>query len=207
MEALGKLLSGFIGILFFMVIIAVANALIPVFNIVFYGELVGFINDNIVLILMGMFLGMIGETFFAAPFPFDLPAPIFTSIASVFSVAVLFNLLSFIDKVSGTSIFTAVSSAESAFIAIVFIIVLIMGYIRVLSRLFFRWDHKEKEEVREAKEELKELKKSFVEFMDDLSNEIKYDKNGESTKVSKKIKKAKDKFVSAMDDASDRLNE
>ena len=208
MRAFGRLLSGFIGILLFVVIVAVANALIPIINVLLYGQIVGFINDNIILILMGMFLGMIGETFFAAPFPFDLPAPIFASMGSVFSVAVLFNLFAFIDNISKTAIFTGWAFAEGAVIAIVFMLVFIVGYVRIFSRLFFRWDYrevKEKDKV-DIKEELQEMKESFVEFMDDISDELKYDDNGESAKVSKKLKKAKDKFVKAMDKASDKIN-
>jgi hypothetical protein len=124
------IISNIIGFLIFLIILIIANKLIPSVNNEMFRNIVEFINANLVLLLVMMFIGMINDIFWVFYFPFNILAPITSSVLSVYIISFIERVWIFLNLYEKFNIlinFKAVSN-------IVVFIVLIAGYLIIFFR-------------------------------------------------------------------------
>jgi len=123
------------GLVFFLIFLYIAN------NLAFFTEnplnyqIIQFLNNNIGLIIVMSIIFLFGEVFNALIFPFNLPAPLFNASASVLLVTFLFRIFALIDILLDEQIFIFFNRLAFLVYPLVFVIVLIGGYIAILVKL------------------------------------------------------------------------
>lgn len=100
-----------------------------------YDDSVSFLNQNVLLVVILSIVYGVGEIFGALGFPLNLPAPIFNAVASVLLLSFLLNLLKFIAKLTGETVFNILIENQNILSLIVFLLVLAGGYILIFMRL------------------------------------------------------------------------
>ena len=128
--------SKIVGLLLFLVILAVANLLIPFINNEIYFKTVHFFNDNLLFLVILSVIFLISALFDALFFPFNLPAPIFNAIGGVLVAVFVFRIFGFIDLVGKIDVFRNLSLIAYPIYFLVFVFVVIFGYIGIFARLF-----------------------------------------------------------------------
>jgi len=163
------LLSRLIGIIVFLIIVFVANILAISMDNLLFNQSVNFLNSNIVLIIIISIIFLIGELFDALIFPFNLPAPLFNAIGSVFLVSFIFRVFMLVDLIIEENVFRIISGFSFFVYPLVFLIVLISGYIAIFSRLA----EAEKPKEKQTKGKLKHTKsKTWQEVGDEFRQTI-----------------------------------
>lgn len=129
------IISRIIVFIIFLILLAIANVLVPAFNSNVYSSIVNFLNSNIILLFILTIIGMINEIFWSFYFPFNIIAPITGSILGVYIVAFVYRCINFLDIFinNNSNIMAAILPEETASI-IVFWIVFIAGYLIILIR-------------------------------------------------------------------------
>ncbi|MDD1651881.1 MAG: hypothetical protein LUO86_02465 [Methanomicrobiales archaeon] len=124
-----------VGVLAFLTLVMVLSFLEPTLHNPFYTSLVTLLQENFVYLLIVFLLLMTGQIFDRFSFPFNLPAPLFHAIASVFLVLVMFNVFAWVDSLSGSNFFPNLEVLQIMLYFLVFLIVLIGGYFRIFGDL------------------------------------------------------------------------
>ena len=131
----GVLISGVIGIVVFLLVLAVLTILAgtyvqaPVFL-----QLVEFLNANLGLLILISALFLVGDLFGALPLPMRLPGPVFFASGAVLLVIFLVRLFLLIGEITGVGVFSALEEALSLPVYLfVFVIALIAGYIGLFT--------------------------------------------------------------------------
>ena len=129
------ILHRIIGFIIFLILLVIANALIPIFNSNVYSDIINFFNANIILLLILTLIGMVNEIFWSFYFPFNIIAPITGSILGVYIVTFVYRCINFLDIFikNNSNIMTAILP-EGIVSMLVFWIVLIAGYLIILIR-------------------------------------------------------------------------
>jgi len=104
-------------------------------------DLVGFINGNIILIIIISFLFFLGSFFYFMGFPIDLAFPPFDAVGGALLVYFIINLIVLIDKYLVTGIGNILQAYSYIFSIIIFFIVIIFGYISILQHQSRRMRH------------------------------------------------------------------
>ena len=152
-----------VSFLVFLIILGILNASLDYFDNNILNEVVRLLNNNIWLILVFSIIFTIGEVFGALRFPSNLPAPIFNAIGSIFLLNFLFKIFALVGTLSEIDTFNAISNVFPLLYPIIFLLVLLGGYISIFTNI--SWDHpKKKTSTPKTKEE-----RSW----DDVGNEFK----------------------------------
>jgi len=146
--------SNVIGFLIFLILLALANYLKAFIFSHTYWAIVDFLIANLWLSFWIFFLTLIADIFWTFRVPFNLVAPILSAASSIFIVDYIYRIWNFMDVTGRTNIGLPIG----AIYPIVFWVVLVVGYITILTRF--------KREGREEKEERKAKKKSDIEWED-----------------------------------------
>ncbi len=125
-------LSKVIGFIIFLVLLAAVNILAPYINNQLFSSVVSFLNSNIWLIIAFVVVLLIGELFGYLFFPLNIPSPLFNAVGAVLLVQFIFNIISFVISLSGVSIPLPMNTIEIITIIIVFVAVLVVGYIDII---------------------------------------------------------------------------
>jgi hypothetical protein len=151
-SVLGIILSKIIGLVLFVLIVWLANFLIPFIHSALYEEIVSFVNTNIWFMIVMSIIFSIGEIFFELPFPINLPAPLFTSVASIFLVTFIGRIFGLAESLANVDITGAFTIFSFIIYPVVFFAVFIGGYITIFVELFSGNAHSEKHtKAREGK--------------------------------------------------------
>lgn len=131
----GVLVSRVIGIVVFLILLAVLNALAGAYvQSPTFLRVVEFLNANIGLLILIAAIFLVGDLFGALAFPLNLPGPVFGAVGAVFTVMFLFRLFLLVGEITGIGFFTLFEGTLALLIYIVvFIIVLIGGYIALFA--------------------------------------------------------------------------
>ena len=130
--------SGILGILFFLILLGVLNIISEnVANPVFQ-EIVGFLNQNILLILLISVLLLFGNIFEIFIFPFNIFYPLFNAVGGVLWVEFIFRILKLVSLLIEQDIYAIFAPFYFLAIMLVLIIILIVGYVHVFSRIIPR---------------------------------------------------------------------
>jgi len=188
----GKIISSkIIGFVVFLILLGIANLIMNYFDNQIYQDIILFFNDNLVLLLILAFVGMISELFWIFIFPFNIIAPI---ISAVYGTFVLKFLLNFLDLIN-LYLKTGINVTNDWLYWAVFWIVLIVGYLVLFSRIGSK--KKEKERIERLENSEREQKKKEEVEWKEVGNEFKQAlyKVGKrlNDKLDKKEKKSKRK--------------
>jgi len=123
------------GFIFFLLILFFLNFLVDYIENDLFQKAVELLNDNIMIIVIMSILFLISELFSCLLFPFDLPAPIFAAIGSLFLVTFGLKVAEFVDKVTELHFYEKLNNISFIIYGIVFILVLIGGYFEVFRKL------------------------------------------------------------------------
>lgn len=130
----GVLVSRVIGIVIFLILLAVLNALAGYVQSPTFLRVVEFLNANIGLLILITAIFLIGDLFGALAFPLNLPGPVFSAVGAVFTVVFLFRLFLLVGEITGVTFFTLFEGTLALLIYLfVFFIVLIGGYIALFT--------------------------------------------------------------------------
>jgi hypothetical protein len=169
----GILLSRLIGLTIFLIVLAVLNYMTGFVDVHIFQQVVYFLNDNILLILLVTLALLIGELFSNQIFPFNLPAPIFNATGGVFLVMFIFRILELIESLAEKNIFQIFRGLSPLAYAIVFVIVLIGGYIVIFVRLFKKEKEKEVTRAKNCEEVGDEFMQALCDLLSLLRESIK----------------------------------
>ena len=137
-----KILSRVFGLIVFIIIMFILNHYS--FNNALAIEIIGFLHTNIALIIIMSIMLLIADMFYALIIPFNLPAPIFGAVGSIFIVTFIFRIFGFIGVILHEEIFVDMSWLRWIIYPLVFIIVLVSGYVSILFHAFQTQPKKEK---------------------------------------------------------------
>lgn len=143
------------GLILFLVLLYVANHLAFFTENPLNYQIIQFLNNNIWLIIVMSIAFLFGEVFNALIFPFNLPAPLFNASASVLLVAFLFRIFSLIDIILDEQILLIFNRIAFIVYPLVFMVVLIGGYIAILVKLS-KTDESESLQGKKYKEKTRE---------------------------------------------------
>lgn len=166
------LLSRVFGLVILLIVIWLANILVPYIDNSVYTQSIHFTNSNIWLLIIISVIFLIAEIIGVLEFPFNLPYPLFNAVAAMFLVKFMFKVFDFADSVIEIKVFGFISQFEAPAYLLVLVIVLFVGYISILVNV-----PKEKQEKKEKK--LKEeaswddVGANFKQMLYDIINRIR----------------------------------
>jgi hypothetical protein len=138
---LQALVSGLIGIIIFLILLIILEFIAGHTSWPLFSDFVDLLVASLPLIIIFSVIFMVGNIFEAFPFPFDLPFPVFNAVGSVLLVSFLFRILGFIGSFYSLGLAPALSLLRLILYPLVFIVVLIAGYLSISAQL--REDHPE----------------------------------------------------------------
>lgn len=156
-----------VGFLFFLILLAVSNYLIPNFNnIPMYVGIVQFFNSNFAIIFAIFIVDMISEIMWIFNFPFNILAPVFSSILSVYIITFIYKIFQLVDSYTNTNVTLPIVSITT----LVSFIVFLTGYLTIIAR--HGKSEKNWEETKGRSKKRMEKKTKNVEW-GDIGNEFK----------------------------------
>ena len=134
-----------ISFLIFIILLFCMRFLIPLANNGFFTAIVSFLEGSIWVLFMATLFLMLGELFDELLFPLNLPAPILSAAGSLFVLSFIFGLFSLISQLTDSSFLLNIQPFYSLIYLIVFLLVLITGYLDIFSKMpkggFYRRSH------------------------------------------------------------------
>ena len=122
-----------ISFIVFLIILGFLNISLDFFDSNILAEVVRLLNNNIWLIFIFSVIFTIGEVFGSFRFPGNLPAPIFNAIGSIFLLNFLFKIFRLVGNLSEINTFDNLTKTFPFLYPIIFLLVLLGGYISILS--------------------------------------------------------------------------
>ena len=171
-----------IGFVAFLILLGIANIISGVIQLQIFTSIVELFNSNILLLFVITVIFLIGEIFWAFRFPFNLPAPIVSSVGAVVCLIFFFRLFSYFKTFFEFDIPESVMTWSLVIYPLLFFIVLIAGYVSIVVKL--------------AKPEKVEERV-----------EAAFDKSEKIDEVGEEIKKAVDGFGEEFKEAVERFVE
>ncbi len=135
-DVLNVFLSRIIGFIIFLVLLAVVNIMAYYIPNETFRQTVLLLNSNIWIIVIFTIVLMIGEIFGALIFPFNLPAPLFNAIGAIFLIRFIFNIFEFLNTLLILRLPFNFSTWYLVISLIIFVIVIIFGYVKIFSEMF-----------------------------------------------------------------------
>ena len=117
----------------FLIILGFLNISFDYFDNKMLLEIVNLLNSNILLIFTFSIIFTVGEVFGSFRFPSNLPAPIFNAIGSLFLLNFLFKIFNLVGNFSTIDTFEKLTKALLFLYPIVFLLVIIGGYVSILT--------------------------------------------------------------------------
>ena len=127
-----EILTRFIGFLIFLVLLGLVNVLTFYIKNEIFLSVVSFLNVNVWLIVIFSVILLIGEIFGLLTFPLNIPGPLFNAVGGVLLIQFVFKLLEFITKLSKVVINIPLNNVENVVMIVVFILVLVIGYVHIV---------------------------------------------------------------------------
>jgi hypothetical protein len=121
--------------LIFIILLFCMRFLIPLANNGFFTAIVSFLEGSVWILFLSTLFLMLGELFDELLFPLNLPAPILLAASSLFVLSFIFGLLSLIFQLTGSRFLLDVQPFYSLIYLIVFLLVLIAGYLDILNKM------------------------------------------------------------------------
>lgn len=127
-----------IGIITLLIAIVLANILTHYIANGVFNSAVSFINGNFWLLMLIAVILFIGALFGALPFPFNLPAPIIRAFGSVFCIAFILAIFSWVDGIAQTQLYSMFWILAFIIVPLVFLIVIASGYFEIMREIWWK---------------------------------------------------------------------
>jgi len=161
------IISHLAGILLFLVLIILLNGFVTTDNMM-VKDIIMFLNSNIALIIILSIIFMIADIIYALMIPLSLPAPLFSAIGSMLVVMFIYRILGLIDVILNTDMLSALIWTRWLFYPVVFIVVLITGFISIFLRPVMRIG-----ETRPRREKIIDITMKKKKSWNDVGDEFK----------------------------------
>lgn len=165
------IISHLISLCIFLLIVMLANWFISTDNQTI-SAIINFLNKNILLIVLMSLIFMLADILHALIFPFNLPAPLFSAIGSMLVITFIFRIFELIDVLLNSDVMTSLNWIKWFVYPLVFIIVLIVGFVSVFFGLF-GWKEEKGERKREKKEKIIDITPKKSKSWKDVGNEFR----------------------------------
>ncbi|MBR9690948.1 hypothetical protein GOV08_04660 [Candidatus Woesearchaeota archaeon] len=159
-SVLGVVFSKFAGLLFFLLLLGLLS-MVSSTNIIF-NAIVDFFYSSLGIIIMFSVLFFFAELFEVFVFPFNLIYPLFNGFGSIFLIEFIFRLFSIVP------IFYPLSLLQLLLTPLVFVIVLLVGYIKIIICFAPEKKPRPKKKPKKKKEKV-DWKKKWNEFVEALN--------------------------------------
>jgi hypothetical protein len=198
------LLKGLLGIFLLILIGVSANFFAGIVENESLLLVLNMIGDNLILLLVISIFFLVAELLFALRFPFSLPAPVFNAVGSVLVVSFIFNLFYLVDDLVGRVIFGFLTPVSWLVYFLVFVIVLIVGFIRVFSDIGRVRRRRRRRVYDENDEDYDDYDVEDDEDFDEDDEYSEYDEDGEYENISKS-RRAKSRDEVSWDDVGNEF--
>lgn len=128
-----QIISSLFGIILFLVILGIANIIIPNVNNAAYSEIVGFFNSSLGFLIILFLVGLVNEIFWNFYLPFDLIAPIISTVFAIFIMIFFEKFWNFIKDYFNINF----SIPFDILYIIIPLIVLVSGYLLIISEEYW----------------------------------------------------------------------
>ena len=128
--------SRMMAIIFFLIVVVLANFLTYYVSNPVYHSGVMFLNENIWLLIIIAIVLMVADIFGVFSFPLNLPSPIIRAIGSVFFIVFVLRLILWVDTIGSTNLYTPFSLISVIVVPFVFLVILASGYYHILRQLW-----------------------------------------------------------------------
>lgn len=134
-ETIFKVIFGKVaGFLIFIILIVVAEMILKNVENETFLQIVQFFSSNALLLFLITIFALMGGIFWALDFPFNIPSPIIQAVGSIFVVTFLLKLITFTASMFG-KIFEVSGIIQIIIFIIIGLIVIVMGYLKLLVKL------------------------------------------------------------------------
>ena len=141
-----RALSKALWIIVFLFIILILNIVVKFFSDPLYIQVIGFLNQNVWLLIVVALLFFLGDVFALLDFPFNLPSPLFEGFGAVGVTMFLLRIVKTVVTTAGVSL-AQVSWLDPFIYGLVFLAVIIPGYFWIVSRFVrskkYKSDHRD----------------------------------------------------------------
>jgi hypothetical protein len=176
----GIILSKIIGFLVFLVLLAIANILIPSINSEIYTGIVYFFNLSIFLIFVITVVGMINDILWRFYFPFNILAPISAAFLSMYLITFLYSIWDFINLYIESNTLSSIVIPLREIYLVVFILILFLGYLTIIIRGGLprdawkeKWEDRYKKRLERKLDILERKKKRNEPEWEDVGNQFR----------------------------------
>ena len=169
---LGITLSKLIGLVLFLLILGILNYI--QFDSLINLQVVNLLNQNLGIIIIFSILFYLGELFSVFTFPFNIPSPLFNALGGIFLTGFIFRIFYMIGYVLNQDMFFVFKYLEPLAVTLVFLIVIISGYIKIVLDLIPKDKiEKKKSKVKQKNNEWKDIGNEFKMAIYNLASTIK----------------------------------
>ena len=148
-SASGIIISWFFVLLGIIILVVLANFIAYVAPSQVILDFVAFLNGNVWLLILSSVFFYLGALFYNFGFPINILTPPSDGVGSVFIVAFLINLIVVTDIYSGIGIGYVLKSYSLIIYIVVFILVVLLGYVAVMQRQQKIKNHRMRKEHRD----------------------------------------------------------
>lgn len=168
---LGITLSKLIGLMIFLLILAILNFI--EFDNIINIRVVEFLNENVWIVIIFSILLYIGELFSVFIFPLNLPAPLFNAVGGIFLAGFIFQMLYMLGDVLNQDAFFIFKLLEPLAYILIFFLVIIFGYIKIFIDLIPRRKEKQTRKAKTKEIRWKDIGNEFRMAAYNLASTIK----------------------------------
>ncbi|MBN2421822.1 hypothetical protein JXB41_01230 [Candidatus Woesearchaeota archaeon] len=176
----GIIVKNILGIILFLFVLFLISFMTDQVNIEILSDVVGFLNKNALLLIILTLLFMTSEIFNVFKFPLNLPWPIFNAFGSLYLTRFIFNIFDLVNILTNVSLSWLFEIIKVPLYPIIFLTVLICGYLNLFSVLFKPKEENQQKTIPQKKnkaitwEELgNEFRQTLAEMLTSIRNSIK----------------------------------
>ena len=140
-----EILTRVLGFIVFLVLIGILNLLTYYVQNNILSAIVHFLNANLILIIVFTIIFIIADIFYYLWFPLSLPAPLLAAFGSLLLVWFIYNLVIFVLSLFGITLIFPLNLVFWIIGIVVFVIVIIVGYVRIIAHASKRHKHRAQE--------------------------------------------------------------
>lgn len=126
--------SKLIGFIFFLILLFVLNILAMTLGIPDLNLALQMLNNNIDLIMALFILFFIGEILEVLILPFNLLAPLFNAVGSLFLTTFIFKVFEYLESLINVNVFFIFRAFSWLIYPLVFFTVLLVGYVGIFTK-------------------------------------------------------------------------
>lgn len=166
----------------FLTLLGSLNVLAKFVDDAVFHQVVELLNDNIGLILTLFIIFLIGNIFGSLFFPFNLPAPLINAVGSMFLITFIFRVFELIDSLIDENFFQNIEEFSFLIYPVVFIIVIVGGYITIFDHVITEERRKKKIFAESTEKKLERETPSESEYTERESEEKTWEDVGNEFK-------------------------